>query len=135
MIFLAVQYHRRKLNAIEAMLLFYLFTAATTGLSPQCLLWSLPLLLVIRRMGFAALHTGVAPDLLPCLSGVCRDHRLRGVSEPEGNRFRERVVYAPNGRSIPEGCHQRTACSGAAAGDLEYDPSSIRGHVHAWNAP
>ena len=30
-------------------------------------------------------------------------------------------------RSIPEGCHQRTACSAAAAGDLEYDPRSIRG--------
>ena len=60
MLALAVLYHRRKLAAIDAMLLFYLCTLATTGLSPQYLLWPVPLLLVSRRLGLAAIYTGVA---------------------------------------------------------------------------
>jgi hypothetical protein len=41
------------------MLLFYLCCLATTGLSPQYLLWPLPLLLVTNRLGLAAFYTSV----------------------------------------------------------------------------
>jgi len=60
MITLAVLYHRRRVTAIDAMLLFYLFTLATSGLSPQYLLWPIPLLLVSRRLSLAGAYTGIS---------------------------------------------------------------------------
>jgi hypothetical protein len=57
---LAVLYRRRRVVATDAVLLFYLFTLATTGLSPQYLLWPVPLLLVSRRLRLAAAYTAVA---------------------------------------------------------------------------
>ena len=60
MIALAVLYHRGRVTATDAMLLFYLFTLATTGLSPQYLLWPVPLLLVSQRLRLAAAYTAVA---------------------------------------------------------------------------
>jgi hypothetical protein len=55
---------RRKLTAIDAILLFYLFCMATTGISPQYLLWPLPFLIVTRRLRLAALYTAVATAFL-----------------------------------------------------------------------
>jgi len=57
---LAVLYHRRRVTATDAMLLFYLFTLATSGLSPQYLLWPIPLLLVSRRLRLAAAYNAIA---------------------------------------------------------------------------
>jgi hypothetical protein len=61
---LAVRYHKRKLMAMDAMLLFYLCCLSTTGLSPQYLLWPLPLLLVTRRLRLAAFYTAIATAFL-----------------------------------------------------------------------
>jgi hypothetical protein len=60
MIALAVLYHRSRVTATDAMLLFYLFILATTGLSPQYLLWPVPLLLVSQRLRLAAAYTAIA---------------------------------------------------------------------------
>jgi hypothetical protein len=65
MVFLAVLHHRQKLTAqkltaMDAMLLFYLCCLATTGLSPQYLLWPLPLLLATDRLRLAAFYTAAA---------------------------------------------------------------------------
>lgn len=57
-------YRRRIVTALDAMLLFYLFCMATTGISPQYLLWPLPLLMVTRRLRPAALYTAVATAFL-----------------------------------------------------------------------
>ncbi len=60
MLALAALYHRGKLTAIDAMLLFYLFALATAGISPQYLLWPIPFLLISARLRLAAIYTGVA---------------------------------------------------------------------------
>ena len=60
MIAVAVLYHRGKLTATDSMLLFYLFTLGTSGLSPQYLLWPLPLLLISGRLRLASFYTAVA---------------------------------------------------------------------------
>ena len=57
-------HHRRKLTAIDAVLLFYLYCTATTGISPQYLLWPLPFLIVTKRLRLAALYTAVATAFL-----------------------------------------------------------------------
>lgn len=61
---LAVLHYKRKLTAMDAALLFYLCCVATTGLSPQYLLWPLPFLLVTRRLRLAALYTAAATAFL-----------------------------------------------------------------------
>jgi hypothetical protein len=61
---LAVLHYKRKLTAMDAMLLFYLCCVATTGLSPQYLLWPLPFLLVTKRLRVAAIYTAVATAFL-----------------------------------------------------------------------
>jgi len=60
MIAIAVLYHRGKLTATDSMLLFYLVTLGTSGLSPQYLLWPLPLLLISGRFRLASFYTAVA---------------------------------------------------------------------------
>ena len=60
MLLLAILYHRRKLPAWDAMLLFYLLSLATAGISPQYLLWPLPLLLATKRLRLAAVFSGIA---------------------------------------------------------------------------
>ncbi len=64
MVLLAALHHKRKLTAMDAVLLFYLCCLATTGLSPQYLLWPLPLLLATKRLRLAALYTAVATAFL-----------------------------------------------------------------------
>jgi hypothetical protein len=64
MVLLAKRYRQRKLTAMDAMLLFYLCCLATTGLSPQYLLWPLPLLLATKRLRLAAFYTAVATAFL-----------------------------------------------------------------------
>ena len=64
MIGIAWLHHRRKVTAMDAVLLFYLYCMATTGMSPQYMLWPLPLLLVTRRLRLAALYTAVATAFL-----------------------------------------------------------------------
>lgn len=64
MVVLAVRYHRHKVTALDAMLTFYLCCLATTGLSPQYILWPLPLLLATRRLRLAAFYTAVATAFL-----------------------------------------------------------------------
>lgn len=59
MLLLAILYHRGRLAATDVMLLFYLFSLATAGISPQYLLWPLPLLIAARRLRLAAVYTGV----------------------------------------------------------------------------
>ncbi len=61
---LAVLHHKRKLSAMDAALLFYLCCVATTGLSPQYLLWPLPFLLVTKRLRLAALYTATTTAFL-----------------------------------------------------------------------
>jgi hypothetical protein len=64
MVLLAALHHKRKLTATDAVLLFYLCCLATTGLSPQYLLWPLPLLLVTRRHRLAAFYSAAATVFL-----------------------------------------------------------------------
>lgn len=64
MLALATLYHRGKLTATDAMLLFYLFALATAGISPQYLLWPIPFLLISARLRLAAVYTGVATVFL-----------------------------------------------------------------------
>jgi hypothetical protein len=64
MIFLADRHHKCKLTSMDAMLLFYLCCVATTGLSPQYLLWPLPLLLVTQRLRLAGFYSAVATAFL-----------------------------------------------------------------------
>jgi len=64
MVLLAVLHHKRKLTAIDAALLFYLCCLATAGLSPQYLLWPLPLLLVTKRLRLAAFYSAFATAFL-----------------------------------------------------------------------
>src|SRR5579883_1767270 len=59
MLVLALLYHRRRLPATDAMLLFYLVTIATVGLSPQYLLWPLPLLVLSGRFRMATVYTTI----------------------------------------------------------------------------
>ncbi len=61
---LAALYHLGRLSAMDAILLFYLFTLATAGISPQYLLWPIPFLLVSGRLRLAGIYTGVATPLL-----------------------------------------------------------------------
>lgn len=60
MLMLAILYHRRKLAAWDVMLLFYLLSVATAGLSPQYLLWPVPLLLATNRLRLTAAYSAVA---------------------------------------------------------------------------
>jgi hypothetical protein len=64
MIVLAVLHHRRRLTAMDAILLFYLYCVATAGISPQYLLWPAPLLMATRRLRLAAFYTAVATAFL-----------------------------------------------------------------------
>jgi hypothetical protein len=64
MLVLALLYHRRRLTAIDAMLLFYLLSLGTTGISPQYLAWPIPLLLVSGRLRLASIYTAVAMPFL-----------------------------------------------------------------------
>jgi hypothetical protein len=64
MVLLGFLHHKRKLTATDAVLLFYLVCLATTGLSPQYLLWPVPLLLATRRLPLAAFYTAVATAFL-----------------------------------------------------------------------
>jgi hypothetical protein len=64
MVLLAALHHKGKLTAMDAMLLFYLCCLGTTGLSPQYLLWPLPLLLVTKRLRLAAFYTAVGTAFL-----------------------------------------------------------------------
>lgn len=57
-------YRKRRLTAMDAMLLFYLYCMATTGISPQYLLWPLPLLIVTKRFRLAALYTAIGTAFL-----------------------------------------------------------------------
>ena len=54
----------RRLSALDAILLFYLYCLATSGISPQYLLWPMPLLMATRRLRLAALYTAVATGFL-----------------------------------------------------------------------
>ena len=60
MVLLGAFYYRDRLTAMDAMLLFYLFTLATAGISPQYLLWPIPFLLITARLRLAGAYTGVA---------------------------------------------------------------------------
>ena len=64
MVLLAVLHHKHKLTAVDTMLLFYLCCLATTGLSPQYLIWPLPLLLVTKRLRLAAFYTAISTAFL-----------------------------------------------------------------------
>jgi hypothetical protein len=57
-------YQRHKLTAMDAMLLFYLYCLAVVGISPQYLLWPVPLLIITKRLRLAALYTGIATAFL-----------------------------------------------------------------------
>ena len=63
-VILADLYRRRKLAALDAILLFFLYCLGTTGLSPQYLLWPLPFLIATKRLRIAALYTGVTTAFL-----------------------------------------------------------------------
>jgi hypothetical protein len=61
---IAVHYYRGRFRWTEAMLLFYLCSLATAGLSPQYLLWPLPFLLLSERWRLAAIYSAVATAFL-----------------------------------------------------------------------
>ncbi|MGA3027762.1 MAG: hypothetical protein ABSF98_23640 [Bryobacteraceae bacterium] len=61
---LAILYHRRRLTATDAMLVFYLFSLGTAGIAPQYLVWPVPLLLISGRLRFASIYTAVATAFL-----------------------------------------------------------------------